>query len=48
LSGIHDFDWLEKLGAAFQLDRLVLEDIANTAHRPKAKILANTSILSAS
>ncbi|HNR66437.1 MAG TPA: magnesium/cobalt transporter CorA [bacterium] len=37
LSGIHDFDWLEKLGAAFQLDRLVLEDIANTAHRPKSE-----------
>ncbi|MBN1542270.1 magnesium/cobalt transporter CorA [candidate division KSB1 bacterium] len=35
LNGIHDLGWIEKIGESFQLHPLVLEDILNTAHRPK-------------
>ncbi|MBI5234176.1 MAG: magnesium/cobalt transporter CorA [Deltaproteobacteria bacterium] len=35
VSGIHDIDSLERLGATFGLHALVLEDIVNTAQRPK-------------
>ncbi len=35
VSGIHELGLIEKLGAAFQLHPLVLEDIVNTEQRPK-------------
>ncbi len=35
VSGLHDLGLIEKLGAAFQLHPLVLEDIVNTEQRPK-------------
>ena len=35
ISGIHRVDIIEKVGAHFGMHPLVLEDIANTGHRPK-------------
>lgn len=35
ISGIHEAEALEKLGACFDLHPLVMEDIMNTAQRPK-------------
>jgi len=35
VEGIHDVDTLQKVGEAFALHALTLEDITNTAHRPK-------------
>ncbi len=35
VSGIHDLGLIEKIGTAFQLHPLVLEDIVNTEQRPK-------------
>jgi magnesium transporter len=37
VEGIHDVDKLEKLGQAFGLHPLVMEDILNTDQRPKAE-----------
>ncbi len=37
VTGIHDTTLLEKLGAAFGIHPLTLEDIVNTAHRPKVE-----------
>ncbi|UCE24419.1 MAG: magnesium/cobalt transporter CorA [Candidatus Zixiibacteriota bacterium] len=35
VTGLHDVEVIEKLGAHFNLSSLVLEDIVNTGHRPK-------------
>jgi magnesium transporter len=35
LDGVHQLDLLERIGGDFTLHPLVLEDIANTEHRPK-------------
>lgn len=35
ISGIHDTDVIKRLGDAFKIHSLVLEDILNTDHRPK-------------
>ncbi len=35
LSGIHEVEMIEKLGAHFNLHPLILEDIVNSGHRPK-------------
>ena len=35
IDGIHQVDMIEKLGKAYSLHPLVLEDILNTEHRPK-------------
>ena len=35
VSGLHDLELIEKVGAVFQLHPLVLEDIVNTEQRPK-------------
>jgi magnesium transporter len=35
VNGIHDVNVVEKLGSHFGIHALVLEDIANTGHRPK-------------
>ena len=35
IDGIHDIEVIEKLGAHFDFHPLILEDIANTGHRPK-------------
>ncbi|MEZ4598161.1 MAG: magnesium/cobalt transporter CorA [Syntrophotaleaceae bacterium] len=37
LNGVHQLEVLEKIGTDFGLHSLVLEDIANTEHRPKAE-----------
>lgn len=37
VEGIHEIEKIEKLGAAFNLHPLVLEDILNTDQRPKAE-----------
>lgn len=37
IDGVHQLDVLEDVGAAFDLHPLVLEDIVNTAHRPKVE-----------
>jgi len=37
-SGIHEVETLEKIGRHFEMHPLVLEDIANTGHRPKMEI----------
>jgi magnesium transporter len=37
LNGVHQLDLLEKIGTDFGLHPLVLEDIANTEHRPKTE-----------
>jgi magnesium transporter len=35
ISGVHNINVIEKIGTAFQIHPLVLEDIVNTNHRPK-------------
>lgn len=35
IDGLHNVEILEKIGAHFGIHPLVLEDVANTAHRPK-------------
>jgi len=37
MEGIHDLDLLSGIGSQFGIHPLTLEDIANTAHRPKAE-----------
>jgi len=37
IDGIHDTDLIESVGQKFKLDAMVLEDIVNTKHRPKAE-----------
>jgi len=37
VEGIHDTSIIESAGHQFQLDDMVLEDIVNTSHRPKAE-----------
>jgi len=37
VDGIHDTEVIESIGRKFQLDVMVLEDIVNTNHRPKAE-----------
>ncbi|SMC24432.1 magnesium transporter [Desulfacinum hydrothermale DSM 13146] len=38
VSGLHRVDIVERLGRCFQVPPLILEDILNTGHRPKADI----------
>lgn len=38
IDGLHDPGIMEKIGDTFKLDRLMLEDILNTNHRPKAEV----------
>src|SRR5688572_21524062 len=35
VDGLHDIEILKKIGEEFNLDKLLLEDILNTNHRPK-------------
>ena len=37
VNGVHDINVIEEIGQQFQIDKLVLEDIVNTQHRPKAE-----------
>jgi magnesium transporter len=37
ITGIHDLTYLEKIGEAFSIHPLVLEDITSTGHRPKVE-----------
>ena len=45
LDGLHEVEILEKIGAAFELDHLVLEDILNTDHMPKTEESENYGFL---
>jgi magnesium transporter len=36
INGIHDMEVMESVGNEFKLDMMVMEDIVNTNHRPKA------------
>jgi magnesium transporter len=38
VDGLHNIDVLQKIGEQFHLDKLLLEDILNTNHRPKTEI----------
>ena len=41
IDGIHDVDFIEKLGTHFDLHPLILEDIVNTEQRPKMEDMGN-------
>lgn len=41
VDGLHNVDILQKIGEQFHLDKLLLEDILNTNHRPKTEIFEN-------
>jgi len=41
ISGLHDVEMIEKLGAHFDLHPLILEDILNTGQRPKMEDFGN-------
>ena len=41
LDGLHDIDTINKLGKAFELHPLLLEDILNTGQRPKMEEFDN-------
>lgn len=41
VDGLHDIEILKKIGLHFDLDKLLLEDILNTNHRPKTEIFEN-------
>lgn len=41
IEGLHDTALLQKIGEIFHLDKLLLEDILNTNHRPKTEIFTN-------
>jgi len=38
VDGLHNIELLQKIGEQFHLDKLLLEDILNTNHRPKTEI----------
>ncbi|MBK9192673.1 MAG: magnesium and cobalt transport protein CorA [Crocinitomicaceae bacterium] len=38
VDGLHNVELLQKIGEQFHLDKLLLEDILNTNHRPKTEI----------
>lgn len=38
VDGLHDIEILKQIGEEFNLDKLLLEDILNTNHRPKTEI----------
>ncbi len=39
--GVHDVELIQKIGAAFHLHPLVMEDIVNTSNRPKDDVFAH-------
>lgn len=39
INGLHDVDTITKIGSAFDIHPLIIEDILNTDHRPKSEIL---------
>lgn len=41
IDGLHDVGILQQIGEKFNLDKLLLEDILNTNHRPKTEIFDN-------
>jgi len=41
VDGLHEIDVIEKVGKAFDLHPLILEDIANTSQRPKVEDYSN-------
>ena len=41
IDGLHDIDIIEKTGRHFDIHPLILEDILNTGHRPKAEEFEN-------
>lgn len=41
VEGLHDVSVLQQIGEKFNLDKLLLEDILNTNHRPKTEIFSN-------
>ena len=41
VDGLHNIEVLQKIGDMFHLDKLLLEDILNTNHRPKTEIFAD-------
>ncbi|MBI3133038.1 MAG: magnesium/cobalt transporter CorA [Bacteroidetes bacterium] len=41
VDGLHNVEILGKIGEQFHLDKLLLEDILNTNHRPKTEIFQN-------
>ena len=41
ISGLHEVEILEKIGQRYDIHPLVLEDILNTAHRPKVEVFDN-------
>lgn len=46
VDGLHDIPIISKLGKLFDLHPLMLEDILNTKHRPKAEEFSNLLLLS--
>ncbi len=45
LYGLHDIDLVDRLGKAFNIHPLALEDILNTTHRPKFEIFDNSVLI---
>ncbi len=41
VTGLADIELIEKLGTLFNLDRLLLEDVLDTSHRPKVEFYDN-------
>lgn len=41
LHGIHDVDLVQRIGAAFDIDKLILEDMLDTTQRPKVEEFPN-------
>jgi magnesium transporter len=46
VDGLHDIKMISKLGNLFEIHPLMLEDILNTKHRPKAEEFSNLLLLS--
>lgn len=46
VDGLHDVTVISELGALFEMHPLMLEDILNTKHRPKAEEFSNLLLLS--
>ena len=45
LYGLHDIDLVDRLGKAFHIHQLALEDILNTTHRPKFEIFDDSVLI---